>query len=945
MKMTRTSSAPDSAAAVRDSSRSRKLAVSLAFSVGVHLVILALLLTVALQVAPWRERVPDARPEITLTAPARADATLVGDVALSLPDPGQVDPPGAPRPAEMLPGPDVRDGLAGVPSGIPPGGGVDLGDVIARGQAPKGVQFAGVRTRRASRIVYVVDGSGAMVTSLPFVLDELRRSVARLDEDQSFAVVLFRNRPPETPGQGPSRFDVLDGDDGGLLRATADSRALLRAWTEDLSPEGISNPLDGLTRAFAFSPDAVFLLARSIPRSGQAQWGVGVEAILRELEQLNPADPRSRSRLASIKTIQFLAEDPTGTMQAIGERHGSGSRGEAGYTLLTLEDLEALPARASDPVRTEEPIEGDVDRAVARLATLRRARLDIAVLFGLAGEAQTNEVTESCREVIRLVDQSGSGSPVAAFARARAQMLLAHAENDTSIAARARVQLDAISDEAGPPLSAIAGASALSAMTPDETGSTEVLVRLRTIESALASEDPISLAEARMSALRLTGATDLLADLENDVGGPPFKIDGERDVVLSLAAADVVAGARLRSGDQEGAFDQFIFFLNEGLIPPDLAIDYVGRLVPDDVEVGQLPPDILYAEGLDRARKAIQGASDLLARAAEQADAASEPVRRRASRDAALARLGEPDLRPEERRESVETLWSYVLNNADAPDRARVLISCLLACDQAQRGERLREIRSDAVALFATASFAGHARASHARAGVWLSTRARELLKQGGPEARDEAIRLLDSVPRDAEGGDHASKLRVYARSLEVADLQRQIVELRRSEPRQHLHSDQVQALAREIVAVCERMANDARASGPELSCRWLIDSADARVELGESPLEAYESLAGSAEHIPGGESRRRIGIARSHLNAVRPDLAFPILRDLVEQLDASASGAHPEVFWHAWALLLDILRDRPGREEDIAIRVLRLRQIDPELGGEPWRTLILGDR
>jgi hypothetical protein len=59
-----------------------------------------------------------------------------------------------------------------------------------------GVMFAGVRARQAQKIVYVVDASGAMVSSFTWVVQELIRSIDTLDPEQSFQVVLFRDRPP-----------------------------------------------------------------------------------------------------------------------------------------------------------------------------------------------------------------------------------------------------------------------------------------------------------------------------------------------------------------------------------------------------------------------------------------------------------------------------------------------------------------------------------------------------------------------------------------------------------------------------------------------------------------------------------------------------------------------------------------------------------------------------
>src|SRR5690242_11173724 len=50
--------------------------------------------------------------------------------------------------------------------------------------------FAGVGVREVQSVVYVVDGSGAMVTNLKWVLEEVERSIVALDPKQSFQVVL-----------------------------------------------------------------------------------------------------------------------------------------------------------------------------------------------------------------------------------------------------------------------------------------------------------------------------------------------------------------------------------------------------------------------------------------------------------------------------------------------------------------------------------------------------------------------------------------------------------------------------------------------------------------------------------------------------------------------------------------------------------------------------------
>jgi hypothetical protein len=178
------------------------------------------------------------------------------------------------------------------------------------------VKFAGLGSSNARSVVYAVDASGPMVSSLPEVIDELVRSVSRLSATQKFGVVVFRQKEDETETE--SFMPVL-------VRATPQAKKEVRAWLLALSPTGRSNPLAGLRTALEMRPDAVFLLSRGIERSGGGLWELGLDATMEELDKLNPVDERTGRRAVVIKTIQFLDEDPTGTMQRIGQVHGTGA--------------------------------------------------------------------------------------------------------------------------------------------------------------------------------------------------------------------------------------------------------------------------------------------------------------------------------------------------------------------------------------------------------------------------------------------------------------------------------------------------------------------------------------------------------------------------------------------------------------------------------------------
>ncbi len=212
--------------------------------------------------------------------------------------------------------------------------------------------FAGVKAEKARRVVYMVDVSGVMVSTLPFVFAELERCVARLTPEQEFQVVLFHDplqTDGDTPLPDPPLLDTLLDQarwlgqvNGvgrpGMLAATAENKGLLAPLTRGVIPSGPSNPLTGLRIALSLKPEVVFLLTRGIKRS-DTTWGAGEETTLESLDRSNPKDT-SGARATTIKTVQFVSKDPTGLMDAIAREHGGGES-----TVVTIEELK----KSSEP--------------------------------------------------------------------------------------------------------------------------------------------------------------------------------------------------------------------------------------------------------------------------------------------------------------------------------------------------------------------------------------------------------------------------------------------------------------------------------------------------------------------------------------------------------------------------------------------------------------------
>jgi hypothetical protein len=182
------------------------------------------------------------------------------------------------------------------------------------------VSFAGSKGHAASRIVYVIDASGAMTASLPIVKRQLVASVAGLAPSQSYTVIV--------PRAGARDQRSLFA--GGMSPATAEARGELGAWLSTVQPGGGSDVVAGLAWALELEPELVYVLTYRFQRTGVAS-EPSVETVLERLNELNPE--RNGKRRVVIKTIQMIGEDPTGLLQAIAAQHGDGP---GSYRVLEL---------------------------------------------------------------------------------------------------------------------------------------------------------------------------------------------------------------------------------------------------------------------------------------------------------------------------------------------------------------------------------------------------------------------------------------------------------------------------------------------------------------------------------------------------------------------------------------------------------------------------------
>jgi len=148
----------------------------------------------------------------------------------------------------------------------------------------------------AKRISFIIDASGSLIDTLPFVMSELKTSINGLSEQQAFTVVFF--------GDGGK---VIEVPPPGLKPVTSETRANAFKWMEleegNVVPGGTAGhgPLDALKRVLNYKPDLVFLLSDNI--TGQGRYEITQSTLRTEIKNAN-------KNKTKINTIQFLYPDP-----------------------------------------------------------------------------------------------------------------------------------------------------------------------------------------------------------------------------------------------------------------------------------------------------------------------------------------------------------------------------------------------------------------------------------------------------------------------------------------------------------------------------------------------------------------------------------------------------------------------------------------------------------
>lgn len=869
-------------------------------SLTLHAVLLFVLLGVTLSVQTTTQP-PPPPPDAAVLLPAFRDPAIEETDA---PRP----PPLAPPDAALTP-PDADDltrvletpPTTGAVADVEPARNDDLLrrlDSVERAagasvRANRGGVFAGARAARGRRVVYAVDGSGAMVSCLGFVLDELISSVSKLSEGQEVAVVLFRTPP------GASAPELIWPLGESPVATGHDVTRRLRSWSGTINASGRSAPIAGLAAAAEIDPDVIFFLSRGVERTAGAPWAGGPAQALTALDQVLGDDPLARP---AIKPVQFINEDPTGVMAAIARAHDPDALSalDRPYLLLTLDDLREQPAERDAPDAGPDPTPPQLRAAGRELAALTSTGADTRVRFGPRPEEVTAEVRGAvarARRSLAALPDSAAPDPRLPIATARTE-LLAHHSGLTGDLARARAVLEGF----GPDRRDTAwyafefSRRALLALLPTDGSSSEHESAARALLATHGRDpliDPALALELILIPLEQEPPNDAQQRVERAMQAPPFTVGDRYDGFAFVLATRAIATAFVRTGDAMGA----IYALASAVEDPRLGSDddrrailypELARLIDDAMPRDTIPTQGLMAEALeaeaDPARRLA--AIALYDRVADRAtDLEEEADRRAALLTARLSESGVTDKLDAGRR--LLDVWRET-DDARSPAIAAAALGFLRDTPDYLRALRI---------------IVPEERELDDRDG-WRLELARAEFEAGRPVP---AMDTLDLIEPSAARAPQAASLGAWgaAKTLEAG----------------------LDMLLAERALAQQRRYGGAHAGVFELIIAGAVEQTDPDRAAG-----LYQGLLES-DTAPVSRDQLRLGLARALMNADRDESAIDALGSL---LSRRAPGENdPDAFWEAWAIAIETMN---RAELDPSAHLLRLRSIDPELGGSPWR-------
>jgi hypothetical protein len=170
-------------------------------------------------------------------------------------------------------------------------------------------QFKGGVTEQAvfadaRRVAFIVDASGSLVDSFPYILSELGGVMSDLPEDSAFTIIFFGSE------------GVVEVPPVGLRWANQQSKRRVRRWitpaSGNISAWGRGDPVQAIERALTYQVDEVCILSDNLfgQRISEEEARASVNRIVDLLE----------GKVKSVHVIQFFDRDPHQVLKQIAQR-------------------------------------------------------------------------------------------------------------------------------------------------------------------------------------------------------------------------------------------------------------------------------------------------------------------------------------------------------------------------------------------------------------------------------------------------------------------------------------------------------------------------------------------------------------------------------------------------------------------------------------------------
>jgi hypothetical protein len=184
-------------------------------------------------------------------------------------------------------------------------------------------EYAGAR-----KVVYLVDASGSLVDSFPFVLSEMNLAIEELTGDKAFTVIFFGSD------------GVIEVPPVGLKWADTRNKRMVREWVApdqgNVNAWGRGDLIQALQRALQYNPDDLVILTDNLTGRQSSQEAID--------ELLTRIDALVTGTVERVHVMQFFDRDPQQVLKTIAERF------HRTYSLIIAKPSSSAQSSADDPL-------------------------------------------------------------------------------------------------------------------------------------------------------------------------------------------------------------------------------------------------------------------------------------------------------------------------------------------------------------------------------------------------------------------------------------------------------------------------------------------------------------------------------------------------------------------------------------------------------------------